>query len=184
MIAPQRHRRRACVQDGSDMPLDPRRNLCDIGIIEGHVAVIHDRQQRQGVIAPAIGGVIGLQHRRLADGTGTKARAGPVRHRLVERDAGDRHVRPGQILGIVPPQKACRPAERILERQAARVFPGKGLIDLIFRIFQCHRDLSRPYDPAWWRSAGRAASAADLICIRACPRLLRLSWVTSARDMK
>ena len=138
MIAPQRDGAGTGVDDAADMRGHAVGEGGRMRVVEGHVARVHDAQFRQRIVAPAIGRIEGLQRGRLADGTGSEAGAGAVRHALIEGDACDGEVRAGHVLGIAPSQERGRTGEGVLERQPAQFGAGEGLIDLGLCVFESH----------------------------------------------
>ena len=131
-------------EDPADMRLDQARRLPDLGVIEGHVAVIHDGELAQRVEIPAVGRIVGLQGRGLADRARPEPRAGPVGHGLVEGHARHGEVHAGEVLCVLPPQERGRPREGVLEGKALQVFPREGIVDLRLRILERHRPLPQP----------------------------------------
>jgi hypothetical protein len=110
------------------MGLDPGGHVGGVGIVEGHVAVVEDReflQRRQAV--PAVRRIDGLQRRGLADRARTQPRAGPVRHRLVEGNARDRDIDAGQVLAVAAAQETGRAGKDVLEAQPLQVGAREGV---------------------------------------------------------
>jgi hypothetical protein len=139
MIAAQRETGRTRVEDGRRMGGDASGHVGGVRIVEGHVAVIEDGEflQRRHAV-PAEGRIDRLQRRGLADRARTQPRAGAVRHRLVEGDAGHRDIDARQVLAVAAAQETGRAGKDVLETQPLQIGPGEGVIDLVLRVFQRH----------------------------------------------
>ena len=84
-------------------------------IVECQIAIVGDGKLAQHVEIPAIGRVVGLQGRRLADRTRAQTGAGTVGYGLIKGHAGHGDVHAAQVFGIAPPQKGRGPAKGVLE---------------------------------------------------------------------
>jgi hypothetical protein len=141
VVAPEGHRSRPGGKDAPDMGGERVREGRNSGVVEGHVAAVHDLQFLESGKGPAIGRIEGLEARCLADRAGAEAGAGAVRHGLVEWHAGDGEVHPGQVLRIAAAQEARRATEGVFEGQTPPLLARKREIHFLRCIFQRHANL-------------------------------------------
>jgi hypothetical protein len=107
VIAAEGHQHHSCVDDLICVSRDGRGHLGGFREIKGQVAVIDDCHLGDGMKVPTVDEpLVGKQRRRRADAARSKAGAGAIGRRRVERHADDRDVDSLEIFAIGASEKA------------------------------------------------------------------------------
>jgi hypothetical protein len=99
-------------EDLAGLALDGRGCLLVIAVVEQAVAVVDHRHGLEQVARERILRVIVEDRRCTADRLRAEARAGPVRHRRIERNAPDHRIRALERLGVFAPHERQAPRHR------------------------------------------------------------------------
>ena len=99
-------------------------------IVKRQISVVRDGKFLQRIEIPVIRRIKGLKARCFSDRAGAKSGAGPVRHRLIERNTRDSQIEPGQVFGVLPSQERCCPTKGILKGKSHWITGSKGSINI------------------------------------------------------
>ena len=129
MVAAEREEMHVGVEDRARLRLDRLGDGQRIVQVERHVAVIDRREVGEDVEAEGILRVAVEDRRGAADRLRAEARARPVGHRHVERDAEDREVDAGQVAAVAPAHERERAGIGRVVRAALQRGGAEGVID-------------------------------------------------------
>ncbi len=128
MVAAEGDEFRPLLDHGQRMVGDRVGNRFLAAPIEETIAIIDDGQRVEGIEHPRPIRPPGMFDRCLADRFGPEAGAGPVAHRLIERDAGDGDIDAGKVTRIFAPHIGQGTGIGSLELGAFEIFAAKGAV--------------------------------------------------------